>query len=185
MKRSGTVIFNAEHDGGVSTMNLPIGTNNSPAAVREIVEMPPPAESASSPMGKQRLYDMADLEVAVQGQQTRHETLHEKSWDFHAAAKAQLLQAQRQGLRGIPRAELLGYLSAAADAVDYLNDYRRSFDGRPGLPRPGRPTESASPAALRVRSHPDSLRLSPSPHPPTRPPAPPRVASFFLPPESK
>src|SRR5205807_7856167 len=36
------------------------------------------------------LYDMADLEVAVQGQQTRHETLHEKSWDFHAAAKAQL-----------------------------------------------------------------------------------------------
>jgi FkbM family methyltransferase len=36
------------------------------------------------------LYDMADLEVTVQGQQTRHETLYEKSWDFHAAAKAQL-----------------------------------------------------------------------------------------------
>jgi FkbM family methyltransferase len=36
------------------------------------------------------LYDMADLEVTVHGEQTRHEKLYEKSWDFHAAAKAQL-----------------------------------------------------------------------------------------------
>jgi predicted dehydrogenase len=36
------------------------------------------------------LYDMANLAVTMRGQQTRQETLYEKSWDFHAAAKAQL-----------------------------------------------------------------------------------------------
>jgi hypothetical protein len=59
------VIFEAEHDGGVSTLSLPIGTNNSPAAVREIVEMPPTGESASSAMGKERFYNKADLVIVV------------------------------------------------------------------------------------------------------------------------
>jgi len=36
------------------------------------------------------LYDMADLEVVLEGEPRCHQTLYEKSWDFHAAAKAQL-----------------------------------------------------------------------------------------------
>ncbi len=65
VRTPGTLVFQAEHDAGVSMLNLPIGTNNSPPAVREIVEIPPSGESANSPMGKQRLYNMADLIILV------------------------------------------------------------------------------------------------------------------------
>ncbi len=65
VRSGGTVVFQAEHDAGVSTMNLPIGTNNNPAAVREIVEVPPGSEVSSSPMGQQRLYNKADLIILV------------------------------------------------------------------------------------------------------------------------
>jgi hypothetical protein len=65
VRPAGTVVFQAEHDGGVSSMTLPIGTNNSPTAVRELVEIPPSGESANSPIGKQRLYNLADLIVLV------------------------------------------------------------------------------------------------------------------------
>src|SRR4051794_25281590 len=40
------------------------------------------------------------------------------------------VECQSQGFRGIPRRELLGYLEAASVAVDYLNDYRHTIDGR-------------------------------------------------------
>src|SRR4051794_33850833 len=44
-------------------------------------------------------------------------------WDrFH--------EANDQGLRGIPRPELLGYLRSVADAIDHLNDYRHTIAGR-------------------------------------------------------
>jgi serine/threonine protein kinase/Flp pilus assembly protein TadD len=43
------------------------------------------------------------------------------------------LEANIQGLRGIPRTELLGYLDSVADAIDYLNDYKHSIAGRHGL----------------------------------------------------
>ena len=65
IRSGGTVIFQAEHDAGLSTMNLPIGTNNSPTAVREVVEIPPAGEDPASPMGKQRLYNEADLIILV------------------------------------------------------------------------------------------------------------------------
>jgi hypothetical protein len=61
----GSVVFQGEHDGGVSTLNLPIGTNNSPAAVRQVVELPPTGEDPNSPMGSQRFYNKADLVVLV------------------------------------------------------------------------------------------------------------------------
>src|SRR6185295_5476170 len=59
------IVFQAEHDGGVSTLSLPIGTNNSPSAVREIVEIPPTGESANSPLGKERFYNKADMIILV------------------------------------------------------------------------------------------------------------------------
>ena len=43
------------------------------------------------------------------------------------------LEANAQGLRGIPRRELLGYLGSVADAIDYLNDYKHSIAGRHGV----------------------------------------------------
>jgi serine/threonine protein kinase/Flp pilus assembly protein TadD len=43
------------------------------------------------------------------------------------------LEANVQGLRGIPRGELLGYLTPVADAIDFLNGYRHTIDGRPGM----------------------------------------------------
>ena len=68
---SGTLTFQGEHDGGLSTLNLPIGTNssatNSAVAVRAVVEPPPVGELATSPMGLQRLYNKADVIVTVTG----------------------------------------------------------------------------------------------------------------------
>ncbi len=61
----GAVVYLGAHDAGVSTLNLPIGTNNSVAAVRQVVEVPPTGEAATSSMGKQRLYNKADLIILV------------------------------------------------------------------------------------------------------------------------
>ncbi|MFO1500242.1 MAG: hypothetical protein U1G07_17950 [Verrucomicrobiota bacterium] len=47
------------------SLNLPVGTNNSPSVVREVVELPPSGETATSPMGKQRYYNQADLVIKV------------------------------------------------------------------------------------------------------------------------
>jgi hypothetical protein len=61
----GTISYLGKHDGGAMTLNLPIGTNNSLALLRNIVESPPPSESASSALGLQRFYNKADLIVLV------------------------------------------------------------------------------------------------------------------------
>jgi hypothetical protein len=61
----GTVNFLAEHDGGVSALTLPIGTNNTPSAVHAVVEMPPTGESATSLIGQQRYYNKADIIILV------------------------------------------------------------------------------------------------------------------------
>ncbi len=61
----GTVTFSGEHDARVSSLTLPIGTNNSPAAVRAVVDLPPTGESATSDVGKQRYYNKADLVFVV------------------------------------------------------------------------------------------------------------------------
>jgi hypothetical protein len=64
-RNPGTVNFQAEHDGGVSSLSLPIGTNNSPANVRAVVEIPPAGEDPNSLMGQQRYYNKADLIILV------------------------------------------------------------------------------------------------------------------------
>ncbi len=40
------------------------------------------------------------------------------------------IEAADEGLSGIPRAELLGYLAEVAAGIGHLNEYRHSFDGR-------------------------------------------------------
>ena len=62
---SGTVVYNGKHVGGNSTMTLPVGTNNSVAAVRQIVEPAPFGESADSSMGQLRFYNKADMLILV------------------------------------------------------------------------------------------------------------------------
>ncbi|HTD88409.1 MAG TPA: hypothetical protein VK850_17685 [Candidatus Binatia bacterium] len=61
----GSVVYMGAHDGKVSTLTLPIGTNNSLAAVREVVEIPPVTESPDSSMGQQRFYNKADMIIKV------------------------------------------------------------------------------------------------------------------------
>jgi hypothetical protein len=65
VRSSGTIDFQGEHDGGVSSLTLPIGTNSNPAAVRAVVEIPPTDESPTSAMGKERYYNKADLIILV------------------------------------------------------------------------------------------------------------------------
>ncbi len=59
------VIFKGEHDGGTSTLNLPIGTNGTSTNVYQILQIPPAGESASSPLGTNRIYNKADLVLLV------------------------------------------------------------------------------------------------------------------------
>jgi hypothetical protein len=61
----GTVTYNGAHDSGVSTLSLPIGTNNSPAAVQQVIGIPPSSEDPQSSIGQQRYYNKADLLIIV------------------------------------------------------------------------------------------------------------------------
>lgn len=61
----GTVTYLGAHDSGTSFLNLPIGTNNSPAAVQQIIAMPPASEDPLSTMGQERYFNKADLILLV------------------------------------------------------------------------------------------------------------------------
>ncbi|MFO1498621.1 MAG: hypothetical protein U1G07_09550 [Verrucomicrobiota bacterium] len=50
---------------GVPAITLPIGLDNSPSAVREILNPPPADESPTSDIGKQRYYNLANLQITV------------------------------------------------------------------------------------------------------------------------
>jgi hypothetical protein len=50
---------------GVPTMVLPIGTSNSPSAIHEIINPPPPGEDPNSPMSFQRYYNKAGMLILV------------------------------------------------------------------------------------------------------------------------
>ena len=66
IRSGGSLTFRAEHDSGVMSLNLPIGTANTPEAVRQIVEIPPKNESVNSDLGKQRFYNNADVVIEVE-----------------------------------------------------------------------------------------------------------------------
>ncbi len=48
----------------VSALVLPIGTNNSPAAVQAILDPPPSGEDPNSSLGRQRIYNQSDLIIS-------------------------------------------------------------------------------------------------------------------------
>jgi hypothetical protein len=60
-----TTTFDGAHDSKVTTISLPIGTNNTPSAVQAILQPPPAGESPSSAMGQLRYYNQADLVVMI------------------------------------------------------------------------------------------------------------------------
>jgi len=64
-RSTGPITFDALHTSGGVSLNLPIGTNNSPAAVRQILEIPPWTEPPTSLMGQSRYYNEADLVVLI------------------------------------------------------------------------------------------------------------------------
>lgn len=58
-------VYDAEHVPHVSSLTLPIGTNNSPDAVRAILQVPPFGENPSSLIGAQRLYNETTLVIVT------------------------------------------------------------------------------------------------------------------------
>jgi hypothetical protein len=71
IRNRGTIIYQAEHDSGVSSLTLPIGTNNTPPAVREVVELPSPSEPPGSAMAKERYYNKADMIILITNNEVR------------------------------------------------------------------------------------------------------------------
>ena len=57
--------FKASYSTNCQSLTLPIGTNNTPDAVREILNMPPAGEPLNSSMGMQRFFNKADLVLLV------------------------------------------------------------------------------------------------------------------------
>lgn len=49
----------------VAPMTLPIGTTNTPEAIREIIQPPPAGEDPNSPLGRLRYYNMVDMILVV------------------------------------------------------------------------------------------------------------------------
>jgi hypothetical protein len=49
----------------VASFTLPIGTTNTPQAIREIIEPPPNGEDAGSPLGRLRYYNQCDMLLVV------------------------------------------------------------------------------------------------------------------------
>lgn len=62
---SGSAVYQARKDARVGSMTLPIGTTNTPEAIRQIIMPPPAGEDASSPMGRLRYYNQADMILVV------------------------------------------------------------------------------------------------------------------------
>jgi hypothetical protein len=62
---AGTVVYQQRKDARAGAMSLPIGTNNTPEAIREIIQPPPSGESPTSILGRLRYYNQADMILTV------------------------------------------------------------------------------------------------------------------------
>jgi len=64
-RMTGSITYEGHRDTKVNSLTLPIGTNNTAAAVREILKRPPVGESRNSPMGQQRFFNKAEMSIIV------------------------------------------------------------------------------------------------------------------------
>lgn len=62
---SGSINYLDGYSTNVPSMTLPIGTTNTPTAVREIINLPPASESMSSPLGTNRYFNKAEMTLLV------------------------------------------------------------------------------------------------------------------------
>jgi hypothetical protein len=62
---TGAITYGGTVTTNTSALTLPIGTNNTAAAVREVVNIPPAGEVMSTPMGQQRFYNKAEMLILV------------------------------------------------------------------------------------------------------------------------
>jgi len=58
-------VLTANNPTTVEPMTLPIGTTNTPEAIREIIEPPPSGEDPNSPLGRLRYYNQCDMLLVV------------------------------------------------------------------------------------------------------------------------
>jgi hypothetical protein len=61
----GSVTYQVPKSPHEPALTLPIGTTNTPTAIREIIQPPPAFEDPDSPIGRQRYYNLADMLVVV------------------------------------------------------------------------------------------------------------------------
>lgn len=61
----GSAVYQSKKDEGVGAMSLPIGTNNSPESIREIIQPAPAGEDPNSPLGRLRYHNLADMILVV------------------------------------------------------------------------------------------------------------------------
>jgi hypothetical protein len=61
----GAINYSTDRDAGIVSLNFPIGTNNTPEVLRQLVEIPPGMEAATSPLGSLRFYNRADMVIRV------------------------------------------------------------------------------------------------------------------------
>lgn len=61
----GTVYYYDTKETNRTALTLPIGTNNTAAAVREVLSVPPTTEDIDSAMGRERYYNKAELVILV------------------------------------------------------------------------------------------------------------------------
>ena len=62
---AGSVVYEGSETAHVAALTLPIGVTNTPTAVRELIEPPPPLEDPGSPLGRQRYFNQTDLVLVV------------------------------------------------------------------------------------------------------------------------
>ncbi|MGV3755724.1 MAG: hypothetical protein ACO1QS_10115 [Verrucomicrobiota bacterium] len=62
---TGAITFHQSKTTNAPTMSLPIGTNNTSAAVHEVIERPDPGEAINSAMGQERYYNKAEVVILV------------------------------------------------------------------------------------------------------------------------
>ncbi len=62
---TGALTYSGKRATNATAVSLPIGTNNTDAAVREIIQKPPASELISSAMGHERFYNKAELLILV------------------------------------------------------------------------------------------------------------------------
>jgi hypothetical protein len=62
---AGSVVYMVPDVSGAPPLTLPIGTSNSPLAIRAIIDPPPLGESPSSSLGQERYYNQADMVIIV------------------------------------------------------------------------------------------------------------------------